>query len=171
MSQKYLPINSSLLKKGKFISYSKKVEEGLFQKRIFWHRGPEGLKGPKPKTLYVCHDKNRFDAEWSVVPKEYNSRKVLSPEYVKDFMYDPKFRYATKKPNWHKEYLQKQDSYLIHDNGGRPFLVYISRDGTVTVYRYPENIGYDDVINPNEKYGSEKSKKYYTQRLLRYKKL
>ncbi len=84
---------------------------------------------------------NQFESNGTPIPKEFKREKTPPKGWIERWMYDParKSIYKTdpkvtairvKHKGW--------KSYLTHNNGGSPFLVYIKHQ-SVAVYRQPES--------------------------------
>jgi len=95
----------------------------------------KGKKAEKEGYYYPHLDINRFADEPIKIPKNAKKARKPSLKWIRSFMYDPKKIHAVKK------YLKKHENdkiYKIHDNGGVPFIVYIT-SSLVSVFRIPKN--------------------------------
>ena len=113
----------------KFVNYIKK-EKKSFGTLTHSIMGLEFEKG----FIYKAIDFNKFEKEPTKIPEGYRKTKV-DAKYIKKYWCDSSKKLLTK--NITKINHPNSKSYLIHDNGGRPFLVYISKN-EVNIYTYPD---------------------------------
>ena len=152
----------------KFIVYEKKLpftkeldsEGGYIHKRddILIYR----IIGSDAGDRYVYKFKsyNTFESTKTKIPDEYDVA-----EYTVAFK---KSRCGTKTLIKKGKIAHKNTKmYRIHDNGGRPFVVYISkaRKPQVYIYKMPPNTYFP----PNITGRSQLNKHYYTSRIKKYK--
>ena len=154
-----------------FISYEK-GEEGksplIFGKKnwVKWEF-LQGIKGNKPRTIHKYAGKyNEFEKELTKVPKGY--RKEKSKHLTKE---DIQFRnyqlYCGKtiqltKKNAKKITHKHYRKYFIHDNGTRPFLVYVK--GTqIYIYKIREDVYLDE-----EKFMKHKDRSWAYTKLVKH---
>jgi hypothetical protein len=92
-----------------------------------------GVLGAEPNTIHRWRGEiNDFHDEATPIPDGYEKVKSPSEHWIKKYFFNPKMKYVvpTKVPEYDQEF------YFIHDNGGRPFVVYLN-DNFDTVYRIP----------------------------------
>ena len=109
-----------------------------------------GLKGKKG-YIYKYIDFNEFEKKESKIPDDYVKLKKssYSNSWVKKFICDPSRKLLEKNNNYYKKIKNKhknEKTYFIHDNNGRPFLVYVNiKNKRVSIYKqsqkhwYPAN--------------------------------
>jgi len=94
-----------------------------------------------PKGIRKVIDYNLFEDKPIAVPKGY--KKVKSNrEHITKYVCGPKQRLEKDNEAYKviTDRLQGSEYYFIHDNGGRPFLVYITDDEHVFIYKQPEDM-------------------------------
>jgi len=114
---------------------------------------------------YVSY--NNFSLKEKKIPIGFRKVK-LSAEYIKEFVFD-KTKTLLSHDNLIYEEIKSthkgQKTYFTHDNGGRPFLVYVNeKDNEVDIYKIPKSTHY---IEPD--YGNIKN--YFIQLVASYKTL
>ena len=116
--QKQYTIRVRSYKQGKRVTKTRKIKSSKDSLK--------GIKGDKGH-IYLYKDKfNQFEKEQMKIPKEYVQTK-LTKDQIKLYCGD-------KEP----EKIKHQGKiYMIHDNGGRPFLVSIVKKN-VLIYKIPE---------------------------------
>lgn len=114
-----------------------------------------GMLGKEPNTIHCWKGMNEFDEDAVTIPDGYTRVDNLHDDWIKRYFYNPNLKYV--EPRKVPEYDQKH--YFIHDNGDRPFVVYL--DGSVaTVYRQP---------NHNENYYVRKENDPFCRELYHHK--
>lgn len=96
-----------------------------------------GLESDKDGYIYKNISFNEFEKKETKIPKGYK-KKSMKKDHIKEFYLDPSRKLLTKNNDIvkNKPKYKGYKTYLIHDNGGRPFLVYVSKD-KVDIYKYP----------------------------------
>lgn len=93
--------------------------------------------------IYKWLDYNKFEKKPTEIPKGYRKVK-LSKDWIKEFGCGNRKR--IEEITWDKSFHKGYTTYLIHDNGGRPFLVAI-KGKKVKIYRIdPKIYSYADKI-------------------------
>jgi hypothetical protein len=93
--------------------------------------------------IYKWLDYNKFEKKPTEIPKGYRKVK-LSKDWIKEFGCGNRKR--IEEITWDKSFHKGYTTYLIHDNGGRPFLVAI-KGKKVKIYRIdPKIYSYTDKI-------------------------
>lgn len=145
-----------------FVFYQKLTKES---KRVTRIQDMEGLATNKDRVIHLNIGLNQFSKEKTVIPKGYRKKKAPDNEWLKKYFYDPTRTPIKKKivPELQKKY----EWYPILDNGGTPFIVYISPDNKeVSVYTVPK----EEYIPEGELVGDfTEDIKFYTKRLLHVK--
>lgn len=140
----------------KFVQYEKKT--GNY--KTYLH-GLELNKG----YIHEYVDINRFKKNEKKIPSGYNKKSMNKKRKLRFYCDDNK---PLLKPDnsQFKEIESKMKGYkkyFIHDNGSRPFLVYLDKDSAY-VYRIPENIYFH-----NEDYVSNKQHHLYIEPIADFK--
>lgn len=127
----------------KFVSYEKNVGNPKYnEKNII-----DGLELEKG-YIYKTIDFNKFEKEPTKIPKGYKKRR-LKTEFVKEYLCNSSKQSLTR--DIEKIIHPNSKTYFIHDNGGRPFLVYISKN-EVNIYMKPDTKYFVDEEDDNEKW-------------------
>lgn len=87
----------------------------------FWN----GKKGDNPDEYYPNLGMNLFSSVPQKIPKNAKKRKRPREEWIREYMVDPSREHVVplkQKPAG----FENAKMYYTHDNGGRPFLVYIT---------------------------------------------
>lgn len=95
----------------------------------------EGLEN-KEGSIFKIIDFNEFEKEPTQVPKGFKKVKV-ELQWVLKYKYDPEKSPLEKDNEAYQEIKKKHANdqiYFTHDNGGRPYIVYISKE-QITIYR------------------------------------
>ena len=127
--------------------------EFVFYKQSLGHnsfRLLRGRRGTRPGYYFPFLEKNRFADHEVRVPANAKRRKSPNAEWIRDYMYNP---LQHRVQRIHKPQHDDDDVFEIHDNGGRPFIAYVSRNDDepkdavirnhprrVCVYRVPEDV-------------------------------
>lgn len=109
--------------------------------------------------LHANRGMNQFEQKETHVPKGYR-RKRMSAEHIREVYCNPnKTRLRLNSPRYKRVQPKTKGmrKYFVHDNGGRPFLVYVGKQ-RVYVYKVPDN-GY----TLDQDYGSAKQYQLYVQ--------
>ena len=117
----------------KFIKYELKLK-GLFSNSI---KRIQGLEG-KQRHIYKFIDFNKFEDKETEVPNGYKLVKI-NKDLIKKYMCDSSRKLLQKNNQEYKKIKSNKTGFLkyfTHDNGGRPFLVYV---GKKEVHIYKEN--------------------------------
>jgi len=117
-----------------------KREDLVFYKQILSpnsHRCIYGVKSDREGYIHVYVDLNQYKQEATPLPPNCEPDDDPSETWIKQFCWNPDARFV--EPMRVPEY--DQTHYFTHDNGGRPFVVYISDSKVLTVYKKP---GYDE---------------------------
>lgn len=124
-----IPVKEQKLDCSKFVRYEKRIEKHGFteMKSII---GLEHEKG----FVHEPIDFNLFEKEPIKIPEGYKKKSVKT-DYIKKYWCDSSRQRLTKDAVKAKHPNSK--TYFIHDNGGRPFLVYISKN-EVNIYMQPD---------------------------------
>jgi len=95
-----------------------------------------GLDGELPNTIHLNRGFNEFDTEATRVPNTYE-KYYEGVGNVKERFYNPELKKVECKmvPEYEEPF------YFIHDNGGRPFVVYTTSDKKAVVYSMPTDEG------------------------------
>lgn len=126
----------------KFSIYEKKTKT-LSGPTIIKHI--EGLQGSKGR-IYKFVSYNKFEAKETPLPKEYTKKTQISNEWIKKYRCDntkQKLEKDNEKYQQIKINHKSHKKYFIHDNGGRPFLVYIDKNN-VSIYKKSDKYYIDD---------------------------
>jgi len=127
-----------------------------------WFRPIYGVPQEKNK-IKEYNDYNVLEDESTKLPKGYKKveKTKIDNHYIEEYICGNKIQPVKSIVEENKK---NYDCYLIHDNGGRPFAVYISPNKkSVSIYRYPKNFlpSDDDVFQKSYiEYYSELIKKY-----------
>lgn len=115
----------------KFVKYQKK-EKGIFLTNINKIEGLRATKG----YIYKYIDFNNFENKETKIPNGY--KKVnIKKNIIKKYYCDSSRKLLNKNNEEYKKIKSKTKgykSYFTHDNGGRPFLVYVSKKD-VQIYK------------------------------------
>jgi hypothetical protein len=120
------------------VFYELDVENGNVEgNRVY--RFLQGRKAEQDGYYYPFLFMNKFDDKAVKIPEKAIKKRKPSIQWIRRFMYDPKkFRLVKQELPEHS----KDTMYPIHDNGGVPFVVYVSKNNNrVSVYRRPK-MGY-----------------------------
>lgn len=112
-----------------------------------------GLEDTNGTHYYPYVGFNKFSAKKKKIRKGY-TKSGFSLAKIKKYYCDKNKPLLTKNNNEYQGILQmydKADKYFIHDNGGRPFLVYCTED-EVAVYKKPDGYYLDDDYESHEAY-------------------
>lgn len=115
------------------VFYEENSETTGHRKKFSYCRG---RKSEKEGYYYPLLDMNTFADKPEKIPE--NAKKIRKPplSIIRSYIYDPKKTHITKKDLPQHE---NDDMYPIHDNGGVPFVVYVSKNKTtVSIYRKPK---------------------------------
>ena len=136
VSDKNVKVKNKLNNKldcSKFIRYELK-SKGLFSVTT---KKLEGLKG-KQRHIYKFIDFNTFEDKETEVPNGYKPVKTKK-DWVKKYKCDSSRKLLQKNNQEYKKINRETKGFLkyfTHDNGGRPFLVYV---GKKEVHIYKQN--------------------------------
>ena len=114
---------------------------------------------------------NNFEDQETKIPEKYKKVKV-SKDFIKKYYCDPSIQKLNKNNEFYIK-IKKQfptkctKSYFTHDNGGRPFLVYI-KDQQVSIYKKSNKYYFVEDENENE---DNKNKWMYIHFIAKYKPL
>lgn len=123
------------------------------------YKSINAIKSDEPEYIHIWKKYNTFEKKKTKIRKnwiELKSERKNLPEYV----------CGNKLPLTQKPFpdnIKKLKSYYTHDNGGRPFLVFVNGNTNLHIYRIPENVHIDF-----EDYDKLK-KQYYNQLIKSYK--
>jgi hypothetical protein len=150
----------------KFVVYKKRVKKNENITKIYFLQGLEYRKG----YIYKYISFNKFDDKETKIGKGYEKNKKITKEYIKKKYCDPSRELLTKKMIKNNDKIKvshpNTKSYFIHDNGGRPFLVYIGKN-EAHIYRKPdENTKY--FIDEDELDSSNNTKWAYITKVKTY---
>lgn len=98
-----------------------------------------GLKSEREGYIYKYIEKNVFEKKDSKIKKGYN-KVQLEKDFITEYYYNPSLKQLTKDNDEYKIIKNKYKGYKkykIHDNGGRPFLVYMNKKN-VSIYTNPD---------------------------------
>ena len=129
----------------KFRRYEMKVKK-LFSKHTEI-KILQGLKGSK-SHIYKFIDYNTFEDVETKIPKGYKSVKI-DKEWIKKYICDNKKKLIDKHNILFKKIKKNTKGftkYFTHDNGGRPYLVYIKKN-EVYIYKHDDKKYYYRDIN------------------------
>lgn len=136
----------------KFLDYKTIVSNDFvfYEKREMNDSGYESiyvLQGVKNgKQIHVHQGLNQFSKELNDVPNDYVKSQSPDDSWIREFFWNPDAVPLEQKQV--PEY--DQPFYFIHENGRRPFVVYLD-DYVATIYKLPENtfhIGKIDLSRP-----------------------
>lgn len=120
----------------KFARYEKR-EKGSFGTTIKYVEGLRGKRG----YIYKLIDFNQFEKEETKVPDGYKLVK-LRKDYTKNYKCDNSRKLLSKNNDQYKKIriaTKGFKKYFTHDNGGRPFLVYVNKNKKeVQIYKQLE---------------------------------
>lgn len=138
----YLPIDK--VTSNKFVFYIKKERN---KDRIHLNY-LNGFQGENDNTIHRNVGLNLFEQKPVPIPKGYEKIKTPDRDWVKQNFWNPKAKYVQleKVPEYEQTY------YYIHDNGFRPFIVYLSDKNVATVYKIPsyeDDYYYNDELYDN----------------------
>jgi hypothetical protein len=153
--------NNKNINCSKFVIYEKRAIIRKFIVRS------ERLIGIQDKKGYIRKfiSYNKFEKKYTKIPKGYKKRKInkdIINEYcgTKTILTQNNETYKKIK----KEY-KGYKTYFIHQNGGRPYLVYI-KNKNVIIYEIPNDVSIDDkLFNRND----NKNKWMYIKLIKKYK--
>lgn len=173
-----------------FAFYEKRIPEELDQEEVkggmpclltpngvIHIRRLSGVMGEEPNTIHRWTDMNTFDEKAVPVPNGYERIDPPSDEWIKKYFYNPNMKYVElrKVPEYDQEH------YFIHDNGGRPFVVYLQQSPSdeqvanlsnkSTIYRMPNEK--EDYYIHDEHYDNKSTRRQLYQHMVgeyRYKK-
>ena len=128
----------------KFVWYTKKVK-GFFGGETKYHL--KGIKG-EGRNLYKFISYNNFEKKLTPIPEDYR-KKSIKKKLINDYICgnlkilgkdNEEYKIIKKKYSDYKR-------YYIHDNGGRPYLVYLGKKDAY-IYKepsYTKDDKYDDI--------------------------
>lgn len=125
-----------------------------------------GVKGKKTGTIHKNVGFNKFEVEATPVPVGFKKTTVPSENWIKSYYWNPNHKWVKFKKV--PEYDHKH--YFIHDNGGRPFVIYLN-EKIATVYKIPDKE--EDSYTRDEDYENEKRRRELYHKLVlrtKYKK-
>jgi hypothetical protein len=99
----------------------------------------KGRKAEEKGYYYPFLDMNKFADKAVKIPEKAVRKRRPSLDWIRNYMYDPKkFRIVKQDLPQHAN----DTMYAIHDNGGVPFVVYVSKgNDRISIYRKPK-MGY-----------------------------
>lgn len=106
-----------------------------------------------PGFYYPFTSYNIFSSKEVKIPKGY-TKKHLNIKFIKAYYFDKDKKLLTKNNDMYKKIKNQckgYKKYLTHDNGGRPFLVYVNNTiKKVYVYKFPQDKYYlgENKLNP-----------------------
>ena len=110
--------------------------------------------------------KGLFEAVATEIPAGYN--KVKIDRFDRKWYCGKGLKLQEKNNEVYKAIKKKhkgQNTYFIHDNGGRPYLVYVAKN-SVSVYAVPKNATHREEDGPRE--NDKKNKWMYTKQVGEY---
>lgn len=116
----------------RFVFYEKRtVERGDPSMTLIEHLS--GIPGNTPHTIHKHVAFNQFESKESKIPRRYLRVESPSDDWIKKYYYNAECQYIDpmKVPEYDQPY------YYTHDNGDRPFIVYLNDNNMVTVYVVP----------------------------------
>ena len=144
-SKRWMKTSSSKTKKksetldcSKFVVYEKKEKKGFFSK-FTTYTTLKGLSSGEKGYIYKFIDFNNFEKTKTKIPDGYKKKK-RSTSWVNEFYCDTSKHRLLKNNKEYKKVKKKHKgckTYFTHDNGGRPFLVYVAKN-KVSIYRIPK---------------------------------
>lgn len=140
----------------KYVEYTKTVQKDF--PTLYTIAGLELTKGSVHRSIGV----NQFDATPTKIPKGFaKRRKKLSAKHLKSWVYDPSRPRLRKTEAAVIAQLKKYKTwkaYFTHNNGGRPFLVYI-KGSSVAIFAFPDKTGQPFVADVDQ--GTRDQKWHY----------
>lgn len=115
-----------------FVFYKRVRFEGDVKILHFWSARRSNRPGYYHKWL---SEMNRFSDAYTQPPAGYHKQRSQSQEWIQKCMWNPAMRRVQRRA------MPQHDAdawYAVHDNGRRPFVVYVGDTG-VTVYRIAED--------------------------------
>ena len=132
--------NNKKLNCNKFVRYQKK-EKTFFGTTITTKlMGIQERKGFLRKYI----SPNTFEETETKIPKDY-SKKKITKKFINNYYCNNKKKVLEKDNKEFKKIEKKLKGYkyyFTHDNGGRPFLVYV-KGKKVSIYKMPNNYLFD----------------------------
>jgi hypothetical protein len=123
-----------------------------------------GMLGDEPNTIHKNRGINDFEDIPIPIPEGYKRVDNHSEDWIKKYFYNPNFKWV--EPCKVPEY--DQEHYFTHDNGGRPFVIYLSNDNVATVYRRP-NAREDSYTRDEDWDNEEIRRQLYTKKVFQTK--
>jgi len=155
-----------LLKKGEDCSqvekfFKKPVKKG---KRMKWSPPIWGIPEDKDRVRKFTKY-NVFEEKSEKIPKGYQKAKKFpyDKEHIENNICGERIPAVKTEVS---EFKKGHKHYLIHDNGGRPFAMYVSpKKDAVAIYKFPKGF-----LEPEGVYHKDKTfVKYYSELVKRYK--
>jgi hypothetical protein len=95
-----------------------------------------GIKTPRDRYIYLwLNEMNKFSTNLTKVPQKYKKTHPPNTHFLLKCIANPNMHRAVK------DYMPRTANtkiYMTHDNGARPFVVYV--DNEVFVYKMPEDV-------------------------------
>lgn len=120
-----------------------------------------GIKADDPNYVHLQTKYNNFEKKKTKVRKNWISKKV-------NLKYREKYGCGTKKSLFTKPFppeVRRLKSYYIHDNGGRPFLVFVKGQTELHIYRIPSNVVIENYDNLKKNHYNQLVKTYKTKKI------
>jgi hypothetical protein len=138
------------------------------KKKIIMTYSLRGIKSDKPGYIHKFIDFNEVEEKATKIPKGY--RKTTAPKWhVKEFYCDPSRKRLEKNNEEFKRIKTTgYKTYVVHDNGGRPFVVYV---GINDIKIYKQNKKKYYIKKSDWKYKSTDNKWAYVKLVAKYKNL
>ncbi len=122
-----------------FVFYEKRTPGEPGSMILYSSKFLEGITTDKNRVIHKRIGLNQFLRKKTTIPKGFNKkRKDPDKKWLKEYFYDSSRTPIQKKTV--EELKKGYKWYNIHDNGGTPFIVYISPDEKdVSVYTVPKD--------------------------------
>jgi hypothetical protein len=127
-----------------------------------------GFRSTKSRFIYKNIEFNIFEKNLTKIPPGFKKVKTNS-KIIKEFYCDPKRVRLLKNNKFYppiKLKYKNYENYFIHDNGGRPFLVYVKK-GEVNIYKTSSDRFY--TIEDDWSYIDRNNKWIYIKLVKKYK--
>ena len=143
----------------------------MYRKCAFLNFKCKDLKGLENENGYINKyiRFNSFEDNKTEIPKGYIKKTIL-PEKIKKKWCDSSKLPLTKDNELYKKIKKNMKTYFIHDNGARPFLIYVGKT-IVNIYKYDLNNFSEEAYWESRKFLDISRKFGYTKLVAKYKPL
>jgi hypothetical protein len=95
-----------------------------------------GSKSDQEGFYFPYLDFNKFSTEPEPIPADFTAMEAPIQWWIKSFMLDPARKHETPITTLPIQETHKR--YFVHNNGGRPYCVYVLPDNSVFVFSFDE---------------------------------